>query len=333
MASLSTRYMGLPLKSPVVVGACSLSGKIDNIRRIEAAGAGALVIKSIFEEQILHDIKDFDDMLSKGSESFAESLNFFPTVQHAGAREHLMWVEKSRKAVDMPLVGSINAVTPGNWVEYARQLVETGVDALELNVYAVEANLDRTSHEIEQQLYDTFQAVKSVSRIPVSVKLSPFYSSIGNVVKELEARGAASVVLFNRFLQPDIDIDTESSKCEMTMSSPQEMRLPLRWVALLHGNVSIDIAANTGVSDSADIVKYLLAGATVVQVASVLYKQGIAVISDLNAGIEAWMDRKGYSSIAGFRGNVSVKDRRQNAYAFERAQYLDFLLSTQKSNA
>jgi dihydroorotate dehydrogenase (fumarate) len=330
MPDLSASYMGISLKNPVLVAACSFSGSIDNIKKMEDHGAGGLVIKSLFEEQILHEMDQFDDLLSAGSESFAESLSCFPKAEHSGAKLHILWTEKTRKEVSMPLFASLNAVTPGSWVDYARQLADAGVDGLELNAYAVETDLTKSAVDVEDRLMDTFDAVKQATKLPVAVKLSPFYSSLGNVIKRLEERGADAVVLCNRFLQPDIDTEKESSNCQMSASTPQEMRVPLRWIGLLYGKVKLDIAGNTGVLSADDVVKYLLAGSTVVQVATVLYLDGMDSIKDLINGLEEWMVNKKYEKLSDFRGKASQRDFQGNVFAFERAQYLDFILSTQK---
>jgi dihydroorotate dehydrogenase (fumarate) len=322
--------MGISLKNPILVAACSLSGSIDNIKKMEEHGAGGLVIKSLFEEQILHEMGQFDDLLSVGSESFSESLSYFPKAEHSGAKQHVMWTEKTRKEVSMPLFASLNAVTPGSWVDYARQLADAGVDGLEFNAYAVETDLTKSAVDIENRLLETFDAVKQATKLPVAVKLSPFYSSLGNVVKQLEEHGADAVVLCNRFLQPDIDTDTESTYCQMSASTPQEMRVPLRWIGLLYGKIKLDMAGNTGVLSADDVVKYLLAGATVVQVATILYLDGMDAIADLINGVGEWMKKKKYEKLSDFRGKSSQRDFQGNVFAFERAQYLDFILSTQK---
>jgi dihydroorotate dehydrogenase (fumarate) len=330
MPDLSTTYMGIALRNPVMVAACSLSGRIETIESLQEHGAAALVVKSLFEEQILHEMNEFDEMLSEGSQGFSESLGHFPQVEHAGAKEHLMWTERARKATSVPLIASLNAVTPGRWVEYARQLAETGVDALELNAYAVETDFTRTAAEVETRLMETFEAVKGATDLPVAVKLSPFYSSLGNVVRGLKERGADAVVLCNRFLQPDIDTSTERSRCVMSPSTPQELRIPLRWIGLLHGRIDIEMAGNTGVASADDVVKYLLAGAAAVQVASILYADGPPALKGLVDGLASWMTEKGYETLADFRGKASQRAFEGNVFAWERAQYLDFILSTQK---
>jgi dihydroorotate dehydrogenase (fumarate) len=330
MADISTTYMGIALKSPVVVAACSLSGKMDKVRQAEESGAGALVIKSLFEEQILHEMQELDAALEEGTEAYAESLSFFPKVQHGGAQEHLMLVREIREAVQMPVIASVNAVHPGSWVDYARQLAETGVDGLELNVYALETDLTRDAADIENRMLDTFSAVKEAVSLPIAVKLSPFYTSVGNVVTKLQERGAAAVVLFNRFLQPEIDPATEKLRHTAALSAAGELRLPLRWVALLYGQVGLDIAGNTGIGTSKDVAKFILAGASVTQVASTLFRNGMEHVATMNAEISDWMDEKSYASLADCRGKLSAGKAEGDTFALERAHYLDYVLQPGK---
>lgn len=327
MADTATRYMGIALKNPVVVGACSLSGNIENIQRIEALGAGALVIKSLFEEQILHEAEELDEVLAEGGESFAESLSYFPKLEHGGPREHLMWIEKARAAVQMPLIGSLNASRPGRWAEYASRMADTGVNGIELNVYAVEADVTRSSRDVEEQLFRTVDAVRSVTDLPLAVKLGPYYSSTGHVVRTLEQHGVNAVILFNRFLQPDISVRDMNVRSRMTLSHRESQRLPLRWTALLFGKVGVDLVGSSGIQEAEDVVKFLLAGATAIQAVGVFYRDGLTRIADLVKGLEAWMTEKGYASLADMRGQLSRKDFTGDPRAFERAQYFDFLLS------
>lgn len=324
MANLQTQYMGIELANPLVVAACSLSSRVETIQRVEALGVGAMVIKSLFEEQIRHEAGTLDDMLSLGDVS-AEAVSFFPHLPPDGARNHLLWVERAREAVQMPLIASLNAVSPSGWVEYARKLAETGVDGLELNVYAVEADLDRRSEDIEQRLIDNVTAVRAQTRLPLSVKLGPWYSSTANLVTRLEAAGVGAVVLFNRFFQPDIDPERQELFNRMTWSRAEDMRLPLRWIALLYGRVGLDLIGNTGVQEAADVVKYLLAGAKAVQVAGVLYHRKLDVIRELVSGLDAWMEAKGYEDLEAFRGKLSQAHHPAHPAVFERAQYFDFL--------
>ncbi len=328
MANLSTTYLGVPLKNPLVVAASSISSYIDRVKMAEDAGAGALVIRSLFEEQIQLDQLHMEDVLSVGSEGYAEATSYFPSVEHGGAKEHLMWVEKTREAVSMPVFASLNAVSPGAWTQYAKQLAETGVDGLEINYYVVPTDPAKTAGDIEQTLYEIVESIKAEVSLPLAVKLSPFYTSPANVVHELEKRGVEAVVLFNRFLQPDIDPELETLVNEMVLSNPIEMKVPLRWIALLYGRTKLDLALNTGVHTGRDVVKGLLAGATVVQVASTLLENGIPYLSTMLLDIQNWMDEKGYDSVDDFRGKLSQK-KVDDPFAFERSQYVKLLSSAQ----
>ena len=330
MADLKTTYMGIELANPLVVAACSLSGMIDNIKKVADQGAGAMVIKSLFEEQIQHDSKELDDMLEEGENRYAEALDYFPKVEHAGAREHLMWVEKACASTDMPLIGSLNAVHGGAWVDFARQMAATGVRAIELNIYAVQADINRGAADAEEELFETFSAVRGATDLPIAVKLAPFYTSVGNVVKELQERGANGVVLFNRFLQPDIVVATEKLLSRMSLSTRAEVRLPMRWIALLYGRVGLDLVANSGIAKAEDAAKCLLAGATAFQVASTLYREGVENIGTILKGLASWMDEKRYATLADARGKLSHKDFKGDPLALERAHYLDFLTSANK---
>lgn len=326
MADLSTTYMGISMSSPVVVAACPLSGKVDNVRRAEDAGAGGLVIQSLFEEQIRHEMQELDETLEIAN-SFAEPLTYLPWIEHGGVRRHVLWVEKTRQAVSMPLIASINAVSAGNWVDYTRQLADTGVDGIELNMYAVETDPAREAAEIEGSMLETFDAVKTATQLPIAVKLSPFYTSVANVVQKLVDHGAAAVVLFNRFLQPEIDPDTESVTVDRSLSQASERRLPLRWIALLYGRVGLDLAANTGIYDAKDVARFLLAGASVTQLASALLSHGLDHVTHLNSELAAWMDSHSYTKLDDFRGRASHMKFEGDQLAFERAQYIDYVMA------
>jgi dihydroorotate dehydrogenase (fumarate) len=326
MANLKTSFMGIELESPIVVAASSISSYTDRIEMAEKAGAGAVVIRSLFEEQIMMEAQRLEEELAVGSEIFSEALTYFPEVKHGGANEHLMWVEKARKAVKMPLFASLNAVSPGAWTKYARQLEGTGVDGLELNVYAVATDPKKTSADIEKELYEIVESVLSEVKIPVSVKLSPFYTSPLNVIHKLVELGVNGVVIFNRFLQPDIDPSTETLSSEMVLSSPEEIKVPLRHIALLYGRIDCDLAITSGVHSGLDAAKALLAGATVVQTASALIKNGIPYLSTMLRELEGWMSEKGYEDLQAFRGKLS-QQRTEDPFAFERAQYVKLLIS------
>jgi dihydroorotate dehydrogenase (fumarate) len=325
MVDFSTTYLGIPLKNPLVVAASSLSSHVDTVKQAEEAGAGALVIRSVFEEQIQFDALQLEDRLNVGADSFAEAQSYFPKVEHGGIKEHLMWVEKTRQAVKMPIFASLNAVSPGAWTSYAKDLAGTGVDGLEVNFYAVATDLNRSGSDIERALYEVVESVRAAVKLPIAVKLSPFYTSTVNVVSELEKRGANGVVLFNRFLQPDIDPDTETLHSQMVLSTPEEMRVPLRWIALLYGRTQLDLALTTGTHAGKDAIKALLAGATVVQTASALLKNGVHYLSTMLIQMQGWMEEHGYEQVSDFRGKVSQKNC-DDPFAFERAQYVRLLL-------
>jgi len=326
MSDLSTTYMGIPLKSPIVVSASSISSMIDRVEMAEKVGAGALVIRSLFEEQIQVEQQRFDDYLSVGGESFPEALSYFPAIEHGQADEHLMWVEKTRQAVKMPLIASLNAVSRGSWVEYARQLEATGVDGLELNVYIMGTNPDRPGAELEEELLEIVKSVKAEVTIPVAVKMSPYYASTLNLAVELDKVGVDALVMFNRFIRPTIDVTSESLVNEMFWSSPEEMRLPLNRVARVYGHIKADMALNTGVHSGDDVARSILVGAKVVQVASALFIHGIPYISTMLRDLEGWMGEQGYDTLDDFRGKLSQKNH-ADPFAFERAQYVNLLLS------
>jgi len=329
MADLSTTYMGIALKNPLVVAACSISSYVDKVKQAEQMGAAALVVRSLFEEQIQYDAMTMADFMERSAYLSPEiHSSVFPPMEHGGPREHLMWVEKTRRAVSMPIFASLNAISPGTWVDYARQLEETGINGLEINYYTVAADPNCPGSDIEQRLFDIVANVISSVSIPVAVKLSPYYTSTAHVCQELAKRGVKAVVLFNRFLQPDIDINEETITNEMVLSTPAEMKVPLRWIALLYGRVQMDLILNTGVHSGHDVIKGVLAGATAVQVASALLENGLPYLSKMLLDIESWMGEKGYTSLADFRGKVSQQNV-LDPFGFERAQYLKLLTSQQ----
>lgn len=325
MADISTSFMGIDMRSPVVVGACTLSNQLDNIKRAEDAGAGGLVICSLFQEQVELEAMEIEEELMISSNHFPESLTYFPQMKHAGPREHIMWVEKARKAVKFPLFGSLNATSKGKWLEYAKELESAGCDGLELNLYSVETDPLKTAHDIEEQSVDIVTAVKSGVSIPVSVKLSPWYTSVANFASRLAQAGVDGLVLFNRFYQPTIDTENESLVIRMNLSTPEEIKVPLRWIAILSGAIDVDFAASTGIHSSKDVIRQLLAGARVTQSVSAIYKNGIDHITTMNSALSEWMDERDYECLDDFRGKLNQKNVK-DPYAFERAQYVSLLM-------
>lgn len=327
MANLATTYMGIPISSPIIVGACSLSNMVDRIKRAENAGAGALVVRSMFEEQIIAEQKAYEaGQYVIDPQHLKEAQTYFPSLDNDAARAHLMWIKKSKAAVDMPIIASLNAAKPGSWASFSKELVNTGADGIELNVYYVATNPGQTSSEVEESLFEIVGSVTSAVDVPVSVKLSPYYTSISYVVQRLAELGASSVVLFNRFLQPEIDPDELTLRSQVHFSHPDELRLPLRWTAILHGRVDIDISLSTGVHHGKDAAKALLAGANTVQVASTLYEHGIDYLNVMNSQLNDWMDAQGFETLADVRGKLSQKNV-DDPFKFERSQYVKILLS------
>jgi len=325
MADLSTTYMGLSLPSPLVLASSSLSNRVENFQVAEQHGAGAVVLRSLFEEQIEAVDTALQEALEQNSESFSEATSFFPR-QSVGPQEYLRLVAAAKKAVKIPVIASVNCNAPGSWSQYSRQIEEAGADALEVNFYAVQADPRLSGAQVENQLHEVVSSIRETVKVPVAVKLSPFFTALANTVQRCDATGINAFVLFNRFLQPDISLERLSLKNDMSLSAPGEMLLPLRWIAILHGRVKADLAASTGVYDASGVVKMILAGATVVQLAATLVKNGIPYLSKMREGLEDWMDKRGYAGLDDFRGTLSQRVIRDPG-AFERAQYVHLILS------
>jgi dihydroorotate dehydrogenase (fumarate) len=325
MADLVTEYLGLQLASPLILASSALSNRLENLEMAEGHGAGAVVLRSLFEEQIEQANTALEEELARGAESNPEAITYFPP-QRVGPHEYLTLVERAKKALDVPVIASLNCAAPGSWTEYAKDIEQAGADALELNVYAVEADPKVSGAEIENRYLEIVGAVRKAIRIPIAVKLSPFFTSLGHFTARLDALGVNGIVLFNRFLQPDISLEKMAPVPAMTMSQPSEALLTLRWIALLHGRLKADLAASTGVHDGPGALKQILAGAKVVQLASALVKSGIPHIGKMLAAIEEWMDKHGYSSLEEVRGSLSQREI-QDPGAFERAQYVHLILS------
>jgi dihydroorotate dehydrogenase (fumarate) len=326
MGSLQTRFMGLTLANPIVAGSSDLTSNVDSIKRIEEAGAGAIVLKSLFEEQIQLERFKLEEDLEAGNDLYGEMATIFPKLQHAGAKEHLMWVKKAREAVKIPVIASLNAVTRATWVEYARQLADQGVDALELNFFATPRDFDVAGGSLEDEQLQTVREVRAAVKLPLAVKLSVFYSNPLNFIGRLDREGAGAFVLFNRFFQPDINTETESITQPFNFSIQADNRLPLRFAGLLHGRIKGDVCASTGIMSGADVVKMILAGASSVQVVTGLYRQGVKSIRTMLDEVGRWMDARGYATIEAFRGKLSAKNAK-DPWAYTRAQYAKMLLS------
>jgi dihydroorotate dehydrogenase (fumarate) len=290
----------------------------------EGHGAGAVVLRSLFEEQIEAAASALDEELSRGAESHPEARTYFPP-QRVGPHEYLSLVERAKRALEIPVIASLNCNAPGSWTEYAREIEGAGADAIEVNLYGVEADPRVSSAEVEQRYLDIVEAVRGAVRVPVAVKLSPYFTSLAHFTARLDALGVNGLVLFNRFLQPDISLEKMAAVPSMTLSAPSEMQLSLRWIGILHGRVRAHLAASTGVYDSLGVVKQILAGAQVVQVASTLMKNGIPHMAKILGGLEDWLDRRG-TSLEALRGTLSQREI-QDPGAFERAQYVHLILS------
>ncbi len=329
---LTTSYMGLELQHPIVASASPLSGTLDGIKRLEDGGAAAVVMFSLFEEQIRHENDAFSHLMESGTQSFAESLSYFPDVDEyqVGPESYLELVHQASESIDVPIIASLNCVTGDGWIDYAKQMQQAGADGLELNIYSVEPDLDATSAEIEQRYLDILAAVKSTVSIPVALKLSPFFSAMGNMAKRLDDAGADALVLFNRFYQPDIDIQDLEVKPSLGLSSAGEIRLPLLWIAILHGKLNASLAATRGVENPDEVIKYLLAGADAVMTTSSLLRHGPAYTNLLLEGLKAWMEARRFSSVKQVRGSMS-RAKVANPAAFERANYIRVLESYQSA--
>ncbi|HPI72059.1 MAG TPA: dihydroorotate dehydrogenase-like protein [bacterium] len=323
---LSTTYMGLTLKNPLVPSASPLSKELDGIKRLEDAGAGAVVLYSIFEEQISFEAEELDHFLTQGTDSFAEALSYFPQASefNLGPDEYLEHIRKAKAATKIPIIASLNGMTTGGWIDYAKKMEQAGADALELNIYFLAADATQDSAAIEQTYVDIFKAVKAGVKIPVSVKLSPFFSSITAMTKKLDAAGVDALVLFNRFYQPDIDLQKLEVTPGVVLSSSNDLRLPLRWIAILYGKLKASLAGTTGVHSAEDAVKLIMAGADVAQMCAALLVNGPAYLGKVLKDMQAWMEKNGYESVAKMKGSMSQKNVAEPA-AYERANYIKAL--------
>ncbi|MBK7476082.1 MAG: dihydroorotate dehydrogenase-like protein [Haliscomenobacter sp.] len=323
---LRTRYLGLDLRSPLVVSACTLSEEIDNILRMEDAGAGAVVLFSLFEEQIRLEEKNMENVLASTSNMFAEAMDYFPQLEdyHVGTSQYLEHLRMAKERTSIPIIASLNGTTPEGWINYARDLEQAGADALEVNIFYIPADIRLSASEVENRYLDIIRAVRKTVKIPLSVKLNPYFSAMGNMAARMEEAGADGLVLFNRFYQPDFDIDRLHVLSDLQYSVANEIRLPLLWIAILYGRVPVSLAATTGVQGAPEVIKYLLAGADVAMTASALYKFGIPYLSKMQDELEDWMQRMGFQSVDGFKGAMSQRNV-SDPTAYERANYIRIL--------
>jgi dihydroorotate dehydrogenase (fumarate) len=329
---LATDYMGLALRNPLVASASPLSQTVDGVRRLADAGVGAIVLYSLFEEQLRREAAENARLIDAGTESFAESLSYFPAAaEDAGPRAYLSLLERAAAAVDVPVIGSLNGVTPSGWTDYARAMQDAGAAAVELNIYYLPDDPEISGRDVEQRHLDVLARVKSAVSVPVAVKLSPFFSSTGEMALRLDEAGADALVLFNRFLQPDIDPEGLAVVPAVGLSVPAEARLPRTWIALLYRRVQASLAATTGVETAADVARYLLAGADVVMTASALLRHGPEHASVLLDGLTEWMNRKGFTSVDDLRGMLAAP-RRETDAASERSGYVSAMQEANSGN-
>ena len=324
--NLETNYLGLPLKNPLVASSSPLSHSVDSIRRLEDAGASAVVMYSLFEEQITFDSLYVDYYLRSGTNSYAESLSYFPEMEeyNVGPDEYMNLIRRAKEAVDIPIIGSLNGVSTGGWTNYAALIEDAGADALELNVYYLPTDVELKGAEVENIYLDLLRQVKSSVSIPVAMKLSPFFSSTANMAKLLVEEGANGLVLFNRFYQPDLNLETLEVAPRLVLSSSNELRLPLRWVAILYGRLMTDFAITTGIHNAQDVLKGLMAGAKVTMMASELLRNGVGRIDEILQALTGWMAEHEYESVNQMIGSMSQQHCAEPA-AFERANYMKIL--------
>ena len=331
--SLATNYLGMTLRNPIVASSSPLSHNVDSIRRLEDAGAAAIVMYSLFEEQITFDSFYVDYYLTSGTNSYAESLSYLPEMQgyNAWPDDYMNLIRRAKEAVDIPIIGSLNGVSEGGWTDYAALMEEAGADAVELNVYYIPTDQDLKGSEVESIYLGILREVRAAVSLPIALKLSPYFSSTANIAKRLVEAGADGLVLFNRFYQPDIDLETLKVEPRLVLSNSSELRLPLRWVAILYGRLLADLAVTTGIHTSQDVLKALMAGAKVTMMASELLQNGIRRIGVILDEMRRWMDEHEYESVAQMIGSISQQNCAEPS-AFERANYMKTLASYRPIN-
>jgi len=320
---LSTKYLGLQLRTPLVASASPISQEISRIRSLEDAGASAVVLFSLFEEQLHKEALELELHLNAGTESFAESITYFPHSSefHTGPDEYLEHIRKAKSAVHIPIIASLNGATLGGWTKYAKQIEQAGADAIECNIYAIPTNMDVSGSDVEKAYTDILREVKTSVQIPVAAKLSPFFSNLANVAKRLDQMGTDGLVLFNRFYQPDIDLEELEIKPNVLLSTQQDLRLPLTWIGILYGHIRASLGATSGVHGPEDVIKLLMVGADVTMLCSALLRNGIGYLRNIEQGVREWMEEHEYESVHQMQGSMSQL-RCPDPGAFERAQYM-----------
>jgi dihydroorotate dehydrogenase (fumarate) len=324
--NMQTTYMGLKLESPIVVSACTLSERVDNIVKMEDNGAGAVVLFSLFEEQIQKEETRFKGVTYETTGAFAEALDYFPDLSdfNVGTDEYLENIRKAKERVNIPVIASLNGISTEGWIDYSRLMEQAGADGIEVNIFFIPADMAMSSAAVEHRYLNIIESIRHSVKIPVAVKLNPYFSAMGNMSLRMKNAGADALVLFNRFYQPDFDINNLTIKTDLHYSEPGEIRLPLLWIGLLYGKVNVSLAANTGVQSAIEVIKYILAGADIVMTASSLYKNGIPYLKTMNKELQDWMYMMGFDSLEAFRGNMS----QQNIFdptGYERANYIKIL--------
>jgi dihydroorotate dehydrogenase (fumarate) len=325
MASLKITYMGIELKNPIIVGACSMTSNMSSIKKIEEQGAAAFVFPSLFEEQIELERMKLEEELSSVDNLHPEMIDVFPDLEHAGPKEHLLKVRKAKESVSIPVFASLNCINRETWADYALQLADTGVDGLELNFFATPSEFERSGADIENEQVDILTEIRSKVKVPISVKLSINYTNPLNFIRKLDDAGVDGFVLFNRFFQPDIDIDEVKNTFPFNFSSEVDNRLPLRYAGLLFGNLKADVCSSTGIILAKDVIKMLLAGSTCVQVVTSLYKHKVSHLKTMTEAVERWMEEKSHADIESFRGKLSRKNS-SDPWRYTRSQYAKLLL-------
>jgi dihydroorotate dehydrogenase (fumarate) len=328
MVDLTTTYLGLKLKNPLVASPSPLSEKVENVKRMEEAGISAVVLYSLFEEQIIHESLELDYFLNRGTESFAEALTYFPDVGRytLAPEKYIHTLEKTKQAVNIPVMGSLNGVSTGGWIEYGRKIQDAGADALELNLYYLPTDLSITASQLEDNYIKLVSDMRTSIKIPLAIKLAPFFTALPNFANRLVEAGADGLVLFNRFYQPDLDIENLEVVPNLVLSNSDELRLPLRWIAILYGKVKADLALTSGVHTPQDAIKAIMAGANVAMTTSALLKRGTMAIQQILTGMEDWMTAHEYESVKQMHGSMSQGAVTDSA-AFERANYMKVLNS------